>query len=139
MLQHLPEATTVLAHNVFSILRLSWTAGSLSSCEKKEELVDQHYTLSYLRTMQNHLKKIVCTGCLNPRIKSLCNSIHCKYIIQILTKKFTWFKAVLFKPTYVQRKKSTQYCFLKEHALSSASWNWEAICLIYKWVKNAKH
>ena len=35
-----PDATTVLAHNVFSMLRLSWTGGSLSSYsgrEKKEK------------------------------------------------------------------------------------------------------
>lgn len=33
----LPDATTVLAHNVFSMLRLSWMGGSLSSCSGRKK------------------------------------------------------------------------------------------------------
>lgn len=31
-----PDATMVLAHSVFSMLRLSWTGGSQSSCSQRE-------------------------------------------------------------------------------------------------------
>lgn len=33
----IPDATMVLAHSVFSMLRLSWTGGSQSSCSEREK------------------------------------------------------------------------------------------------------
>lgn len=48
----LPDATTVLAHNVFSMLRLSWMGGSLSSCSGKEKENNTKLPIFVLLTLQ---------------------------------------------------------------------------------------
>lgn len=48
----LPDATMVLAHNVFSILRLSWMGGSLSSCSGKKKTKQNWKISNVLFTFQ---------------------------------------------------------------------------------------
>lgn len=54
-----PEATTVLAHSVFSMLRLSFTGGSPSSCDKHTRLRDMPKT-AVLETTAATLLHFIC-------------------------------------------------------------------------------